>query len=459
MSKKPTFEKVIRILIFLSMPHMNKKKKKLAFHWKILIGMALGVLFGLLAVNFHWNEFTLFYIKPWGTIFINLLKLIAVPLIVVSLIGGVSNLKDVSKLSRMGLKTMLLYILTTVMAISIGLMVVNLTRPGKVFPPDKAIEFQQKFAENVKEKESSANLLKEESPLEFIVDIVPSNIVDSMSDNANMLQVIFFSLLFGIAMVLLPGKQTKPIKKFFDSLNLVVLKMIDLIMLMAPYGVFALLAGLIVDMAGDNLADSLSLFAALGLYSITVVIGLVIMIFMIYPLIIRFFTPLQYSKFFKAVIPVQLLAFSTSSSAATLPLTMETAEEKLGISNETASFVLPLGATINMDGTSLYQAVAAMFLAQVYGMELGLSAQLTIVLTATLASIGSAAVPGAGMVMLVIVLSSVGIPTEGIALIFAVDRPLDMLRTAVNVTGDLTISTLVATGEKQIDLSIVNQDS
>ncbi|MFA5417412.1 MAG: dicarboxylate/amino acid:cation symporter [Bacteroidales bacterium] len=441
------------------MPNKSVKKKKLAFHWKILIGMALGVLFGLLAVNFHWNEFTMFYIKPWGTIFINLLKLIAVPLIVVSLIGGVSNLKDVSKLSRMGLKTMLLYILTTVMAISIGLMVVNLTRPGKVFPPDKAIEFQQKFAENVKEKESSASQIKEESPLEFIVDIVPSNIVDSMSDNANMLQVIFFSLLFGIAMVLLPGKQTKPVKKFFDSLNLVVLKMIDLIMLMAPFGVFALLAGLIVDMAGDNPADSLSLFAALGLYSITVVVGLAIMIFVIYPLIIRFFTPLQYSKFFKAVIPVQLLAFSTSSSAATLPLTMETAEEKLGISNETASFVLPLGATINMDGTSLYQAVAAMFLAQVYGMELGLSAQLTIVLTATLASIGSAAVPGAGMVMLVIVLSSVGIPTEGIALIFAVDRPLDMLRTSVNVTGDLTISTLVASGEKQIDLSIVNQDS
>ncbi len=432
------------------------KKKKLAFHWKILIGMALGILFGLLSVNFQWNDLTTDYIKPWGTIFINLLKLIAVPLIIVSLIGGVSNLKDISKLSRMGLKTILLYILTTIIAISIGLLVVNLTRPGKVFPQDKALEFQQKFAESAKAKENSAQLIADESPLQFIIDIVPSNIVDAMSNNANMLQVIFFAILFGVSMVLLPEKKIKPVKKFFDSLNHIVLKMIDIIMLTAPYGVFALLAGLIVDMAGDNPSDSISLFAALGLYSLTVVIGLALMIFAVYPLIIRFFSPLKYSRFVRAISPVQLLAFSTSSSAATLPLTMETAEEKLGISNETASFVLPLGATINMDGTSLYQAVAAMFLAQVYGMELGFSAQLTIVLTATLASIGSAAVPGAGMVMLVIVLASVGIPTEGIALIFAVDRPLDMIRTAVNVTGDLTISTLVATGENQLDLSVSN---
>lgn len=437
---------------------MNMLKKKLAFHWKILIGMALGVLFGLLTVYFQWNEFTLFYIKPWGTVFINLLKLIAVPLIIVSLIDGVSNLKDVSNLSRIGLKTISLYILTTIIAVSVGLMVVNLTRPGKVFPQEKAIEFQQKFAESVKANESSAQQMQDATPLQFIVDIVPSNIVDSMSDNANMLQVIFFSLLFGVAMVLLPKRQTKSLKKFFNSLNFVVLKMIDLIMLTAPYGVFALLAGLIVDMAGDNPADSISLFAALGLYSLTVIIGLLIIIFVVYPIIIRFFSPLRYAKFMRAIVPVQLLAFSTSSSAATLPLTMETAEEKLGISNETASFVLPLGATINMDGTSLYQAVAAMFLAQVYGMELGLSAQLTIVLTATLASIGSAAVPGAGMVMLVIVLSSVGIPTEGIALIFAVDRPLDMLRTVVNVTGDLTITTLVASGENQLDFSVANRN-
>ncbi len=432
------------------------KKKKLAFHWKILIGMVLGIGWGLLAVSYGWTQFTDFYIKPWGTIFINLLKLIAVPLIIVSLISGVSNLTDVSKLSKIGFKTIGLYILTTVIAITIGLIIVNITRPGKVFPEDKAQEFEQKFSDNVKEKKSQALSLKETSPLKPLVDIVPSNIFNSMTDNTKMLQVIFFAILFGIGMVMLPEKKVKPVKKLIDGLNEVVLKMIDIIMQMAPLGVFALLAALIVDVAGENPKDTLSLFAALGLYAVTVVLGLLVMIFVIYPIFITLFTKVKYGKFMKAVSPVQLLAFSTSSSAATLPFTMETAEEKLGISKEVSSFVLPLGATINMDGTSLYQAVAAVFLAQVYGMDLTLGQQLTIIVTATLASIGSAAVPGAGMVMLVIVLTAVGIPTEGIALIFAVDRPLDMLRTAVNVTGDTTITSIIATGEKQIDLKIAH---
>ena len=433
------------------------KKIKLAFHWKILIGMALGIIWGLVAVNRGWIEFTSFYIKPWGTVFINLLKLIAVPLIIVSLISGVSNLTDVSKLSKIGLKTISLYILTTVIAITIGLIIVNITRPGKVFPEEKAREFERKFSQSVKEKESKALELKEVSPLKPLVDIVPSNIFDSMTDNTKMLQVIFFAILFGIGMVMLPAEKVKPVKEFIDGLNEVVLKMIDIIMRMAPFGVFALLAALITDVAGDNPKDTVSLFAALGLYAVTVVAGLLVMIFVVYPLFISFFTKIILPKFFRAVSPVQLLAFSTSSSAATLPFTMETAEEKLGISKETASFVLPLGATINMDGTSLYQAVAAVFLAQVYGMVLTLAQQLTIIVTATLASIGSAAVPGAGMVMLVIVLTAVGIPTEGIALIFAVDRPLDMMRTAVNVTGDTTISSIVATGAKQIDLNVANR--
>jgi Na+/H+-dicarboxylate symporter len=430
--------------------------KKIAFHWQILIGMVAGIIWGLLAIKFGILEFTSFYIKPWGTIFINLLKLIAVPLVMVSLISGITNLKDVSKLSRMGLKTIVLYITTTVIAITIGLLIVNVTNPGKVFPPDKVAEFRQKFSENVKEKEDAASTMKEESPLKFIVDLVPENIVNAMSKNTSMLKVIFFALLFGISMVLLPESKTAPVKSLIDSLNEIVLKMIDLIMKMAPFGVFALLASLIVDIAGDNPEDTASLFAALGMYTLTVVLGLLTMIFVVYPLIIKGFTKIPNKKFFKAITPVQMLAFSTSSSAATLPLTMETAEEKLGISNETASFVLPLGATINMDGTSLYQAVAAVFLAQVYGMDLTLGQQLTIILTATLASIGSAAVPGAGMVMLVIVLTAVGIPTEGIALIFAVDRPLDMLRTAVNVTGDTTITSIVATGENQIDFDVLN---
>jgi len=431
--------------------------KKIAFHWQILIGMVIGIVWGLIAVQAGWIHFTTFYIKPWGTIFINLLKLIAVPLVMVSLISGITNLKDVSKLSRMGVRTIVLYILTTVIAISIGLAVVNITNPGKIFPEEKVAQFKQKYAENVKQKEAAAEDLKEDSPLQFVVDLVPSNIFGAMTDNTQMLKVIFFALLFGISMIMLPEAKAAPVKAFIDSTNEIVLKMIDIIMKMAPFGVFALLASLIVDIAGDNLKDTVSLFAALGLYSFTVVLGLLIMIFVVYPIIIRFFTKIKYSKFFKAIMPVQLLAFSTSSSAATLPLTMETAEQKLGISNETASFVLPLGATINMDGTSLYQAVAAVFLAQVYGMDLTFGQQLTIILTATLASIGSAAVPGAGMVMLVIVLTSVGIPTEGIALIFAVDRPLDMLRTAVNVTGDTSITSIIASQENQIDFDILNE--
>ena len=431
--------------------------KKIAFHWQILIGMVAGIVWGLMAIKSGFLEFTTFYVKPWGTIFINLLKLIAVPLVMVSLISGITNLKDVSKLSRIGLKTIVLYIVTTVIAITIGLLIVNFTNPGKVFPPDKVAEFRQKFSENVKQKEDAAKSVKEESPLQFVVDLVPENIVDSMSKNTSMLKVIFFALLFGISMVMLPESKTAPVKSFIDSMNEIILKMIDIIMKIAPFGVFALLASLIVDIAGENPEDTASLFEALGMYMLTVVIGLSIMITVIYPLIVKSFTKVPVKKFFKAMVPVQMLAFSTSSSAATLPLTMETAEEKLGISNETASFVLPLGATINMDGTSLYQAVAAVFLAQVYGMDLTLGQQLTIILTATLASIGSAAVPGAGMVMLVIVLTAVGIPTEGIALIFAVDRPLDMLRTSVNVTGDMTITSIVSTSENQIDFDVLEK--
>ena len=435
---------------------MGRKKKALAFHWQILLGMVFGVLWGFAAIHFHWLRFTDFYVKPWGIIFINLLKLIAVPLIIVSLISGVSNLTDVSKLSRIGLKTLGFYILTTVIAITVGLILVNITNPGKVFPEEKAAEFKQKFSENVAAQKTQVVALKDASPLQPLVDIVPSNIFSSLTDNTKMLQVIFFSILFGVAMIFIPEEKVKPVKVLVNSLNDVVLKIIDIIMKAAPYGVFALIAALMVDVAGNHPADTFSLFAALGLYAFTVMLGLLTLIFIIYPIFLRLFTKVKPSKFMKAIAQVQLLAFSTSSSAATLPFTMETAEYKLGIANETASFVLPLGATINMDGTSLYQAVAAVFLAQVYGMHLGFAQQLTIVITATLASIGSAAVPGAGIVMLVIVLTAVGIPTEGIALIFAVDRPLDMLRTAVNVTGDTTIASIIASGEKEIDLKIAN---
>jgi Na+/H+-dicarboxylate symporter len=313
------------------------------------------------------------------------------------------------------------------------------------------MELKEQYASDANAKILSASAVEESGPLQFLVDIVPNNIVSATSNNRNMLQVIFFAILFGVSMVMLPKENTKYVKGFFDGVNDIILKIVDIIMLSAPYGVFALLGGLVVDFGG-----SLDLFQALGIYSLTVVIGLLLMILLVYPLFLKIFTKLNYFDFFKGIAPAQMLAFSTSSSAATLPVTMERCEEHLGVSKDVSSFVLPLGATINMDGTSLYQAVAAVFIAQAFGYDLELSQQLTIVLTATLASIGAAAVPGAGMVMLVIVLSSIGIDPEGIALIFAVDRILDMLRTVVNVTGDATVASVVAASEGE--LKEVNQD-
>ncbi|MDO7715743.1 MAG: dicarboxylate/amino acid:cation symporter [Flavobacteriaceae bacterium] len=412
--------------------------RKLELHWKILIGMFLGVLFAFIMVNFSWGpEFVSVFIKPFGTIFINALKLIAVPLILASLIKGISDLKDISKLSKMGGRTIGIYILTTVIAVTIGLGIVNIIKPGNSISEATRLELVENYSGDANEKIMAAAKQQESGPLQALVDLVPSNIFKAASDNGNMLQVIFFAIFFGIGLILIPEKQAKPVKDFFDGFNEVILKLIDLIMLAAPYGVFALLAALVVE------APSADLFKALAWYAICVLLGLAIMIGF-YILVVYIFTKRSPSFFIKGISPAQLLAFSTSSSAATLPVTMERVEEHLGVEEEVTSFVLPIGATVNMDGSSLYQAVAAVFIAQAFGMDLDLYTQLGIIVTATLASIGSAAVPGAGMVMLVIVLAQAGIPEAGLALIFAVDRPLDMCRTVVNVTGDATVSMLVA---------------
>lgn len=412
--------------------------KKLALHWQILIGMAAGVLFGVLAAQFNWTQFVTDWIKPFGTIFINLLKLIAVPLIVASLVKGISDLQDISKLSKMGGRTIVIYIMTTTVAIVLGLLLVNIVQPGKWIEPETQAQLMETYGGDANSRIAQAEEQKGKGPLQPLVDIVPDNIFGAMTDNGNMLQVIFFVIFFGIGLILIPNDKSKPIREFFDGFNEVILKMIDLIMLAAPYGVFALLAALVVE------SPSSDLFIALIGYSLTVLLGLSIMIFAFYPALVKIFTGRDYRFFFNGISPAQLLAFSTSSSAATLPVTMERVEEHLGVEEEVASFVLPIGATINMDGTSLYQAVAAVFIAQAFGMELTIGAQLGIILTALLASIGSAAVPGAGMVMLVIVLAQAGIPEAGLALIFAVDRPLDMCRTVVNVTSDAAVSMMVA---------------
>lgn len=418
--------------------------KKMALHWKILIGMVLGILFGLLMTFVSGGAtFVLDWINPFGTIFVKLLKLIAVPLIIASLVKGISDLKDISKFKNIGVRTIVIYVLTTVVAITIGLVLVNVVQPGEGISDETINKLTQTYANSggVQSKIAEASKQLKSGPLQFMVDMVPDNAIKAMSENKSMLQVIFFTIFLGISMLLIGEKNAKPLKDFFDSLNEVVLKMVDLIMLFAPYAVFALLANVVVS------SNDPDLLVALLKYAFTVVGGLLLMI-VFYMILVSLITKKNPFWFLKKLSPAQLLAFSTSSSAATLPVTMERVEEHIGVDKEVSSFVLPVGATINMDGTSLYQAVAAVFIAQALSFDLSFSDQLMIILTALLASIGSAAVPGAGMVMLVIVLESIGFPAEklaiGLALIFAVDRPLDMCRTIINVTGDATVASIVA---------------
>jgi len=418
--------------------------KKLALHWQILIGMLLGLIFGFIMLQVDGGkEFTDDWIKPLGSIFVKLLKLIAIPLILASLIKGISDLKDISKFKSIGIRTIVTYVITTVVAISIGLMLVNVLQPGDGVSEETVAKLSNTYAQNssVQGKIAEASKQVESGPLQFLEDMVPDNAFKAMSNNGLMLQVIFFSIFLAIAMLLIGEKRAEPLKNIFDSLNDVVLKMVDLIMLTAPYAVFALLASVVVS------SDDPDILIALTQYAGVVILGLALMI-IFYTIIVATVTKKNPFWFLKEISPAQLLAFSTSSSAATLPVTMERVEEHIGVDKEVSSFVLPVGATINMDGTSLYQAVAAVFIFQALGLDLTFGDQITIVLTALLASIGSAAVPGAGMVMLVIVLESVGLPPEllpiGLALIFAVDRPLDMARTVVNVTGDAMVSMLVA---------------
>jgi Na+/H+-dicarboxylate symporter len=463
---------------------------KLALHWQIIIGLAAGIIWALLSSTLGWSEFTLNWIDPFGTIFINLLKLIAVPLVLFSIISGVSGLTDTASLGRMGFKTLGAYLVTTVFAITIGLTLVNALKPGNLVNEDqrrsnrvryelwvaetKGVEKldnlnmlsqltdeernelraeDQALAENsvVKSKMESAKKTKDSGPLQFVVDMVPSNIFFSLNDNGLMLQIIFFAIFFGVTLLYVPKEHSAPVIAFINGTNEVFLKMVDIVMKGAPFFVFALLAGTLSEMAGDDLGSVIEIFKGLGWYSLTVVLGLALMIFVVYPFIMVVVVKRKsYREFFNAIGSAQMLAFSTSSSAATLPVTMECVQDNLGVSEKITSFVLPIGATVNMDGTSLYQAVAVIFLAQFHMVDLDFVQQMTIILTATLASIGSAAVPSAGLVMLIIVLESVGLNPAWIAIVFPVDRILDMCRTVVNVTGDATVATIIAGTEDEL---------
>lgn len=471
---------------------------KLALHWKIMIGLVLGVVWAFISSSMGWNQFTIDWINPFGTIFINLLKLIAVPLVLFSIIKGIADLSDATKLGRMGIKTLGLYLATTMTAVAVGLIVVNLFGPGKRGDEKLLVENRlsyelwvqntpgveildgksylndpqyaplvekanAKLADQLKNEFYTKNLAnaqktKNSGPLQFVVDMVPSNIFVSLQNNKLMLQVIFFGLFFGVTMVLVGHEKVKGVASFVDGANEIFLKMVDIVMEGAPFFVFALLAGKLAEMAGNDPNAIIEILLSLLQYSVAVVFGLLFMIFGFYPVLMSLISSRRtgrsfiesYRFFMNAISPAQLMAFSTSSSVATLPVTMDCVNERLGVSEEVSSFVLPIGATVNMDGTSLYQAVAVVFLAQLHMVDLSLGQQLTIVLTATLASIGAAAVPSAGLIMLIIVLQSVGLNPAWIAIIFPVDRILDMCRTVVNVTGDAAVSSIIAITEGEL---------
>ena len=426
-------------------------------HTKILLGLVLGLVYGLISIQFGWSaDFTVNWIKPIGTIFVKALKMIAVPLVLASLIIGVANIGDISKLSRMGGKTLAIFLITTVISTTIGLTLVNVIKPGKMLPQETRENLMALYNTTADGKIKVAEQLKDSTPLKPLVDMIPENIVEAAANNGSMLQVVFFAIIVGIALLQIPKEKGITVVKFFDGFNDIIIKIVEYIMIIAPYGVFALIASLIVEIAGDNPSKAVELLLALLWYSLTVILGLFLMMAVVYPILVRSFSKIKYGQFFKGMRPAMLLGFSTSSSSATLPVTMDRVEKHLGVSEEVSSFVLPLGATINMNGTSLYQGVAAVFIAQALGLGLSLSAQIMIVVTATLAAVGSAGVPGAGMVMLVIVLESVGIPTAGIALIVAPDRILDMIRTMVNLTGDAAVTVVVASGEDAINLDEAN---
>jgi len=419
-------------------------------HWKIIIGITLGLAYAIVGSSIQStnttgvHEFTQNWIKPFGTIFLNLIKLFAVPLILVSLIKGLSSLSSISKLSKMGFKTLGIYITTTFIAVSIGLLLVNTFKPGEGFS-DSHNQMHENYVES---KENLANQAKKRGPLQPLVDMIPSNIFSSVSNNKNMLQIVFIAIILGIGLLSMPKERTRPILNAIDVINELLFKVIGYVMNLAPFGAFALLASSLVEFITIQGVALSSMLGSIGGYFLLVVTGLAIHTFVVYPLIIKLIAKKSIVNFYKSISKAQLVAFSTSSSGATLPVTMNCCEENLKVRKEVSSFVLPVGATINMDGTALYQSIAAVFIAQAVGFPLDLYDQLSIMVMTIIASIGTAAVPSAGIVMLIIILDSIGIGGSHVALIIGVDRLLDMLRTTTNVTGDATVALTVNEIEK-----------
>ena len=406
--------------------------KRITLPTRILIGLVVGILIGLI----FGEKATV--IKPIGTIFIRLITMVVVPLVLVSLMLGTAGLGDIKKLGRIGIKTFIYFMLTTVVAIVIGLFLANLIKPGIGLNETARAELTKNYKAST---EAGIQRLKDKpSTLEVLIEIVPANPVKSLAEG-NMLQVIFIAVVFGAALTLVKKEKADPVLRLLDSLNDVVIQVVHIAMNIAPFGVMALIASVIGQFGASVLLTLLK-------YTLTVIAGLAIHAFIVNGLAIRFLGRMNPLRFFKATKEAMLIAFSTSSSNATLPVAMENVEQ-IGVKRTFSSFVIPLGATINMDGTALYQGVSAVFIAQIYGMPLTVGDQLTIVLMATLASIGAAGVPGAGIIMLVMVLKQIGIPLEGISLIMGVERILDMCRTTTNMVGNMTSALVIQKSEKE----------
>ena len=464
--------------------------KKLGLHWQVMIGLVLGAVYAWFAVTNGWTKFTMDYINPFGNIFISLLKMIAVPLVLFSIISGVISLKDITKLGRMGIKTLGLYLITTLFAVTLGLVFVNLVKPGEHQNDSIRIENRisyelwladnphvqrvddvrllddpkysqtitevsarlkgEKFNDWVTDKMDKKAGQSNKGPLSALEDVFTSNIFQSLTDG-KMLQIIFFGIFFGIMLSMIPEDKAKPLIGLVEGFNEVFVKMVMVIMKAMPFFVFALMAGQIVKAAGSDPSKFAELMKFYLWYGLVVVAGLLTMAFVVYPIIVRVLAGMGFGKFLGGVRDAQITAFSTSSSVATLPVTMDCLEKNIGASKSTASFVLPIGATVNMDGTSLYQAVAVVAMAQFHMIDLSIAQQAIIVGTATLASIGAAAIPSAGLVLMMVVLESVGLNPAWIAIIFPIDRILDMCRTVVNVTGDAAVTTIIAKSENELN--------
>jgi len=413
---------------------------KLQLYTKVLIALVAGALFGLIANRLGFAGFVGVYIKPVGTAFIRLISMVVVPLVFASLLVGTASLRDIRALGRIGAKTLAFYMCTTAVAVSIGLLLTAIVRPGSSLP-DQA---RQKLIQDAESQKDPAAQPAAQAPSirDLLLNIIPTNPVKALADG-QMLQIIFFSLLMGVCLTLIPEEQGGPVIRFFKGIDGIIVRMVHVIMLTAPYGVFALIASVVADFGVGILLMLLK-------YSLVVLLGLALHMFIVYSSVLKAFTRMSVLHFFRGFRPAQLMAFCSSSSNATLPLTMECARKNLGVPQHICSFTLPLGATINMDGSALYQGVAAAFLAQIYGIDLSFVQQLTIVLTAVLASIGTAGIPGAAVIMLAVVLGSVGVPLQGIGIIMGVDRFLDMCRTVVNITGDAVCAVVVASTEGQL---------